>query len=261
MLEYLIQLPYETMGQNMLGYLELIDIIQFEKAASLIALSERGLPLEELDIPWIPILSAVIAAQCAHALSQLFRLSTVYYLDNEIMVDYSFAIQYMTGLREMELCDSWDHLLLPHLLLQGQCCAGLERLTIYSDSSITPQHICELVARCCNLKILSISKSTCISDAELVELARSCPHLQEITLNSSELTEEGVLALAAHCRQLREIHVSYTALTEETVRQLAQHCRHLTKLRVRVKQRDDAYTGYTNKKLTKRDIKALREYA
>ena len=37
-------------------------------AASLIALSERGLPLEELDIiPRIPIPTAKIAAQCAHA--------------------------------------------------------------------------------------------------------------------------------------------------------------------------------------------------
>ena len=34
MLEYLIQLPYETMGQNMLGYLELVDITQFEKASA-----------------------------------------------------------------------------------------------------------------------------------------------------------------------------------------------------------------------------------
>lgn len=34
MLEYLIQLPYEVLGQNMLVYLELIDIIQFESAAA-----------------------------------------------------------------------------------------------------------------------------------------------------------------------------------------------------------------------------------
>ena len=108
-----------------------------------------------------------------------------------------------------------------------------------------------------------INNLTCTSDAVLVELARSCPDLQKVTLiySSSEVTEKGVLALAAHCRQLREIVIPYITVTEETVRQLAQHCRRLTKLRVRVKQRDDAYTGYTNKKFTKRDIKALREYA
>ena len=34
MLEYLCQLPYETLGQKMLGFLELIDIIQWENAAA-----------------------------------------------------------------------------------------------------------------------------------------------------------------------------------------------------------------------------------
>ena len=34
MLEYLIQLPYEALGQKMLGFLEVIDIIQLENAAA-----------------------------------------------------------------------------------------------------------------------------------------------------------------------------------------------------------------------------------
>lgn len=32
MLEYLIHLPYETMGQNVLVFLDLIDIVQLENA-------------------------------------------------------------------------------------------------------------------------------------------------------------------------------------------------------------------------------------
>ena len=34
MLEYLIQLPYDYLGQSMLGFLDLIDIIQFENAST-----------------------------------------------------------------------------------------------------------------------------------------------------------------------------------------------------------------------------------
>ena len=34
MLEYLIQLPYDFLGQSMLGFLDLIDIIQFENAST-----------------------------------------------------------------------------------------------------------------------------------------------------------------------------------------------------------------------------------
>ena len=44
--------------------------------ASLKALSERGLPLEELIVPSIPIPSAEIATQCAHALSRIREFST-----------------------------------------------------------------------------------------------------------------------------------------------------------------------------------------
>ena len=34
MLEYLIQLPSETLGHNVLGFLEVIDLIQLENAAA-----------------------------------------------------------------------------------------------------------------------------------------------------------------------------------------------------------------------------------
>ena len=147
-------------------------------AASLIALSELGLPLEELSIPMIPVPSAEIAAQCAHALSRIRGLFKVSYPDTTTYARY--AIQYMTGLRELNLYSPDDHLLVPHLLLllHGQCCVGLESLTIGSDSSITPQLLYELVALCPQLHTLQISKPTCTSDAVLVELTHSCPYQQ-----------------------------------------------------------------------------------
>ena len=188
---------------------------------SLIALSERGLSLEELDIPNIPIPNAEIAAQCAHALSRIREHYTY---------SYDGSIRFMTGLRKLELSNLEDHLLVP-CLLQGHC-AGLENLTIGPYSSITPEQICHVLRWCINLNHLHtvcITKATCITNAVLVELAHSCPRVQ-VTLYSTAVTEESVLALAVHCRQLREIHIPMTTVTEETVRQLAQHCRHLTKL-------------------------------
>ena len=221
-------------------------------AASLIALSERGLPLEEFVIPRIPIPSAEIAAQCAHALSRIRKLETNLYEDH--MNSLLSMLQYMTGLHQLYLDSSVDHLLAPHLLLllQGQCCAGLESIIISSGSSITSPQLCELLRLCPQLHTLNNYKPTCTSDAVLVELARSCPHLQVI-LDGSELTEVGVLALAAHCRQLREIDIPYTTVTEETVRQLAQHCRRLTKLCV-----TEVMMGYYMQYSSK-EIRALRE--
>ena len=208
--------------------LKKLELNQFKlTAASLIALSERGLPLEELDITKIPIRSAEIAAQCAHALSRIRELYTNRYYHH--MDSLLFMIQYMTGLRELELNSSEDHLLVPHLLLllQGQCRAGLENLTIRPQSSITPQQLSELVTVFPKLQTVTIYKPICSSDAVLVELARSCPHLQKVTLDSnSEVTEEGVLALAVHCRQLREIHIPYTIVNEETVEEVMMRHSH-----------------------------------
>ena len=217
-------------------------------AASMIALSERSLPLEELDIPAIPIFSTDIATQCAHALSRIRALNTFNNIRDCVVVDYHCAIQYMTGLREVELGGSEDHLLVPHLLLLGHC-VGLESLIVGSDSSITTEQLSELVLRCSNLHTLYIDHSTY---RLLVAITHGCPRLQNVRLNSSEVTEEGVLALAVHCRQLRAIDLHGARISERTVRQLAKHCRHLTVLQAFVQQGDNIYT---RKKLSKRDIR------
>ena len=221
-------------------------------AASLIALSERGLPLEELIIPRIPIRSAEIAAQCAHALSRIRELHTYCYSSN---VDHLlYLIPFMTGLRVLDLSNSEDHLLVSHLLLLHGYFAGLEIIFIRAESSITPIQLCEIVAMCMQLHTLDISNPTCVSDALLVELARSFPHIQEVTLYSSgKVTEEGVLALAGHCRQLRELVLGGTTVNKETVSQLVQHCRRLTSLYVQ------NTTSRYHERFSSKDIRVLRE--
>ena len=142
----------------------------------------------------------------------------------------------MTGLSELYLYSSDDHLLVPHLLLllQGQCCAGLEILHIHNSSSITSQQLRALILK--------------------------CPHLQKFILYSSEgVTEEVVLALSVHCRQLREIVLPQTIITEETVRQLAQHCRHLTKLSLCVNEREGEVMVVRFKNYSSKEIRELRE--
>ena len=204
--------------------------------SSVIALSERGLPLEKFTTydSGLLIPSAEIAAQCAYTLSRVHVLNTYTWL--ETIENVLYADPYMTGLRDLNLHSFGDHLLVPHLLLllQGHC-ARLENLSIREASSITPQQLNEIVAMCPQLLTVTITKATCSTDVVLVELARSCPHLQKLALYSrSEVTEEGVLALAAHCAQLREIYTHSITMTEETVRQLVHHCRYLTKLGTQV---------------------------
>ena len=241
--------------------LKKLNLIECDlSTTSLIALSEHGLPLEELEIiPRIPIISAEIAAQCAHALSRIRKLETNFYEDRSDHLHYT--IQYRTGLRLLHLESSVDHLLVPHLLhlLQEQCCAGLESLYIGSKSSITPQQLSELVSTCPRLDIVYCIHYSCISDAVLVELARSCPHLKKVTLCFSAVTEEDMLAIAAHCRQLREINLPDNTLTEETVRQLAQHCRRLTKVYMIEYVKEGRLMERRYKQYSSKEIRALRE--
>ena len=237
---------------NLITLLELVrlDYCQIT-IALMIALSERGLPLEELDIPMIPIFSAESAAQCAHALTRIRKLNTGKHWNS--IDNFYYAIQYMTGLREMDLNSSEDHL----LLQEGQF-SNLESLYINPNSNITSQQLLELLRGSPLLHTLYIEKPTCISNAILVELAHSCPHLQRVTLHSSEVTEEGVLALAAHCRQLRVIDIPMITVKRVTVNQLLHHCRHLAELCVRdnrfVTQPGQPYIRYYES-----EIRELRE--
>ena len=200
-------------------------------SASLIALSERGLPLEELEIPSIPIPSAEIAAQCAHALSQTRDLGI--YNDDGTIEQHYYTIQYMDRLRKLWLCSSEDHLFMPKLLPQNDRCVSIELLHIHHSSSITSKQLNNLISKCF--------------------------YLQKVIILRSEVTEEGVLALAVHCRQLREIHLPWCTVTEETVRQLAQHCRRLTKLKICMYVREGEVTVSRSKEYSSREIRVLRE--
>ena len=224
-------------------------------AASLIALSERGLPLEELDIPRIPIRSAEIAAQCAHALSQIRKLRTC---KLDCRKDRSpCVLQYMTGLRELRLDSAEDHLLVPHLLL---LCAGLESLYIHSTSSVTPQQLSEILPECANLHTLDVRKPACISTAVLPVVALP-PHLQKVTLHNTELMEEDVLTLAVHCRQLQVLNVNNIAVAEETMGKIVLYCRRLTELHIRVTVREREALVERSRHYSSKEIRALREKA
>ena len=186
--------------------LQLLNSCRFTYKCFLI-LSERGLPLEELAVDFIPnIPTADIARRCGHALSCIRHLNTVHLPQNGS--DASILLPFMTGLTsvDLEFYDKYHN---------------------YAD----------ILSLCCTnplLQVLCVHVQIDIPDTALIELIHACPHLHTLDLTcESDITDIGILALSEHCTQLQVLDISKChKVTEAAVLQLLQRCRKLTSLEV-----------------------------
>ena len=199
---------------------------------SLIALSERGLPLDELEIVPIPIMPTVdIARLCNHALSCIHHLRT-YHL-NENAQEVTILIPYMTGLTSVYL--EYYYLYKKYIPLLTQYCHKLTKIQVCTRNCHIDYNL--ILSLCCAnllLQELSINVQCDITDTALIELIHACPHLHTLSLPyETEITDIGVLALSEQCTQLRQLTLcNCDKVTEPAVLQLLQRCRKLTKLKV-----------------------------
>ena len=194
---------------------------------SLLALSERSLPLEELDIFNIPNIPTVdIARRCSPALSCIRHIDTYDLYEND--QNANILIPYMTGLTGVYLAKD-NHIYIP---LLAQHCSKLTKIEVtYKDYSVT-----NILSLCCANPLLQelLYFSSGITDTILIELIHACPHLHTLDLSyETTITDIGILALSEYCPQLQLLDVSNcTQITEAAVLQLLQRCRKLTRLEV-----------------------------
>ena len=208
--------------------------------ASLLALSEHGLPLKELDIPYVPsIPTADIARRCSHALSCIRYLDTCDL--HQIDQDASILLPYMTGLTNVNLAyysQYWIPLLTQHChkltkikihyILAGSdilplCRANplIQELYFYCPDNFTDNSLIELIHACPHLHILYLPYDTNITDTCILALSAHCPQLQELVVRQSHnITEVAVLQLLQRCHKLTLLDVSRSSLSEETWTQL-----------------------------------------
>ena len=194
----------------------------------LIALSERGLPLIELDILDIPnIPTADIARRCSHALSCIPRLNTRYYQNN--IEEFSVILPYMTGLTSVFLGGSNPS----YLPLLTQYCHKLTKIEVYSDN-YSIQDILSLCHANPLLQELLNYKGWGLTDTTLIELIHACPHLHTLQLpHTVAVTDIGILALSEHCPQLQHLDIGHcTQVTDTAVLALSKRCRRLTYLNI-----------------------------
>ena len=196
--------------------------------SSLLALSERGLPLEELAIGAIPIIPTPdIARRCSHALSRI-RCTNLYSLHVKGH-QADIIIPYLTGLTCVEL-DCYPDIYLPLLI---QHCHKLTQISVY-EIDFPIQGLLSLCRPNPLIKDVCCYEHCGFTDTALIELIHICPHLHTLWLpEETDITDIGILALSEHCPQLQQLEINAChKVTETAVLQLLQRCRKLTKLEV-----------------------------
>ena len=233
-----------------------LDRTSFITYAALITLSKHCLPLVGLDIPWIPIPSAEVAAQCAHALSRIQRLQPTPATCTDIP---SLYIGYLTSLRELYLSkDLTNENTIEVLRAVAIHCRLVETVDICARTDGIVEQLVALVSSNRRLTWLSLRQSTALTDAALIELARHCSRLTFFQMQHSplvtdagflaftmnipnivvihlwdcpQLSNASVLALSEHCCQLECFTLQHChQLTEAGLVPLVQSCRHLSTL-------------------------------
>ena len=192
---------------------------------SLLALSEKGLPLEELIIPCIPYIpTADMAKRCSHALSRIRYLRT----GNSHCggQDTTVVLPYLTGLTRLRLNCSRQF----SIPLLTHHCHKLTKIEV-TDYEYTIHDILSLCHANPLLQVLDYSVGV-INDAALMELIHACPHLHTLYFpDETTITDIGILALSEHCTQLQLLHIyRCQQITVVAVLQLLQRCRKLTRL-------------------------------
>ena len=198
---------------------------------SLLALSERGLPLKELNIGTIPnIPTTDIARRCSHALSRIRYIYTNHINQND--QDANILLPYMTGLTIVYL-NNYCHSYIP---LLTQHCNKLSKITVLYNNSYP---VTDILSLCRANPLLQVVYCYCyyrcsFTDTTLIELIHACPHLHSLRLPyETDITDIGILALSEHCQQLQCLKVrNGKQVTEAAVLQLLQRCRKLTSLEV-----------------------------
>ena len=194
---------------------------------SLLALSERELPLIELDIPsLLKILTIDIARRCSNVLSCIRNMNTFYLPRNG--QDASIVLPYLTGLTNLQV---YKHLYV-HTPLLIQHCNKLTKIDFLTYVPFTD--ISSLCRANPQLQELFSFASYGITDTTLIELIHACPHLHTLRLpHDTDITDTGILALSEYCTQLQKLVIRQShKVTEVAVLQLLQRCRKLTRLEV-----------------------------
>ena len=239
MLEYLIQLPCEVFGRNMLGFLELVDIIQFEKAAVchesqqlLKSILPYSPPIVVNRFKWkLEAINWFNKRRCRvqHAtiyIESLFGVDFQNYIfdDIELQISYIKSLQYIEPLQNSYISDR-----VTSVKIQGKQHAAVIEVLFSLLSSVRSlniestnlsqwmEHIKKIGPCLCDLSI-------CNNYALIKIITEYCPYLEKLS-SSSEYAVSNIYILqniANNCPHLRSLAIKGDFIDDAEVTAFAE---------------------------------------
>eukprot|EP00899_Mesostigma_viride_P021803 jgi/Mesvir1/29624/Mv21476-RA.1 len=133
------------------------------------------------------------------------------------------GLGYCRRLRSLNLagCKDVDDIT---LAVMASSCRELEVLDV-SHCSVTDESIIVVANYCPRLLELGASARRSVTDASLKQLAQCCRRLQRLTVDCTEVTDAGIIAIARRCTDLRLLDVSHClGVTDASLMMLAEWC-------------------------------------
>ena len=232
MLEYLIQLPCEVLGQSVLGFLDMVDIIQLENAAA----SQESQQLLREILPYCPPIALSDAwnnfqykslacgwfnkMNCRVKLSKvsLGLLSEVNFMES-VLVNVELNINDDISLNDIkQLNDSYINQRVTYVEIEGdQDPAVMEALFSLLTSS--------------SIRSLDIETSTLSKWMEHIKKIGPC--LRELSIHNTYEIVITVKTITEYCPYLKKLMVGYLSRysdTSKVLQSIASNCQHLRNL-------------------------------
>ena len=194
---------------------------------TLITLSKHRIPQEVLNIPWIPIPSAEVAAQCAHALSRIQRLQPTTAMCTDIP---SLYIGYLTSLRELSLStDLTNENTIEVLRAVAEHCRQVEEVDICARTDEIVEQLITLATFNPRLTSLTLHKAPALTDAALIELTKCCHKLSKIHIRGCPLiTDTGIIALSRSSPNISLVYLANCpGLSNDSMSAISENCKYL----------------------------------
>ena len=235
MLKYLVQLPCEVFGHNMLGFLELADIIRLENAAT----SHKS---QQLLISILPYCPPVAISDCfnhyfvwnrevinwfkkRHCSIQLIKIP----IESLSKVDFEYSTLENIELYLKRNISLNDTKLLENSCFKPKICRV--KMNGYQDPAVM-EVLFSLLSNSSSVRSVDIESSNLFEWMENIK--KIGPYLQDLALCSSSTQLSIITTITGYCPYLEKLSLKFqsSVIDNNALQSVANNCPHLRSLEI-----------------------------